>query len=197
MKSVDPEVPFARFGRWYARAEAKEDKHPNAMALASVGADGAPSVRMVLLKGWGEDGFVFYTNLNSRKGRELAENPQAALAFYWRNIDRQIRIEGQVTQVSDQEADAYFASRGRDSQIGAWASDQSAVMDGRFRLEKNVVKFAASFGIGTVPRPPCWSGYRLAPRVMEFWRQGRFRLHRRDLYSLQEDGGWRLETLFP
>jgi pyridoxamine 5'-phosphate oxidase len=197
MKSVDREVPFQRFGRWYAEAEAKEDKNSNAMALATVGPDGAPSVRMVLLKGWDQDGFVFYTNLGSRKGRELAENPQAALVFYWRNMDRQLRIEGQATLVSDDEADAYFASRGRDSQIGAWASDQSAVMDGRFSLEKNVIKFAAKFGVGTVPRPPHWSGYRLAPRVIEFWRQGRFRLHRRDSYSRREDGGWNLETLFP
>lgn len=197
MKSVDPEIPFGRFRRWYAEAFAKEDKNSNAMALATVGPDGAPSVRMVLLKDWDESGFVFYTNINSRKGRELAENAEAALAFYWRNMDRQVRIEGQVTQVSDAEADAYFATRGRDSQIGAWASDQSAVMDGRFRLERDVIKFAAKFGIGTVPRPPYWSGYRLAPRAIEFWRQGRFRLHKRDLYSKQDDGRWALETLFP
>ncbi len=197
MKSVDPEVPFDRFGRWYAQAKTKEDKNPNAMALASVGPDGAPSVRMVLLKGWDASGFVFYTNLNSRKGRELAENPEAALVFYWRNMDRQVRIDGPVAQVSDQEADEYFATRGRDSQIGAWASDQSAVMEGRFRLERNVIKFAARFGIGTVPRPPHWSGFRLAPRSIEFWRQGNFRLHRRDLYNRQDEGGWTLETLFP
>lgn len=197
MKSVDREIPFARFGRWYRQAEAKEDKNPNAMALASVGPGGAPSVRMVLLKGFDAQGFVFYTNLNSRKGRELAENPAAALVFYWRNMDRQVRIEGRVSQVSDEEADAYFASRGRDSQIGAWASDQSAVMDGRYRLEKNVLKFAARFGVGAVSRPPYWSGFRLVPQTLEFWRQGLFRLHRRDLYSRQEDGGWALETLFP
>lgn len=197
MKSVDPEVPFARFGRWYAQAEAKEDKNSNAMALATVAADGAPSVRMVLLKGWDRDGFVFYTNLNSRKGRELAENPRAALVFYWRNIDRQVRISGVTAQVSDEEADAYFATRGRDSQIGAWASDQSAVMDGRFRLQRNVLKYAAKFGIAAVPRPPHWSGFRLAPQAIEFWRQGHFRLHKRDLYSREEDGRWTLETLFP
>lgn len=197
MKSVDPEIVFDRFGRWYAEAEAKEDKNSNAMALATVGPGGAPSVRMVLLKGWDEDGFVFYTNLNSRKSLELAENPAAALVFYWRNMDRQVRIEGHVTQVSDDEADDYFATRGRDSQIGAWASDQSAVMDGRFRLEKNVVKFAAKFGVGAVPRPLHWSGYRLAPGTIEFWREGRFRLHKRDLYSRQDDGNWSLESLFP
>lgn len=197
MKSVDTEIPFDRFGRWYGEAIAKEDKNPNAMALATVGAGGAPSVRMVLLKGWDENGFVFYTNLNSRKSSELAENAQAALVFYWRNLDRQLRIEGRVAQVSDQEADEYFATRGRDSQIGAWASDQSAVMDGRFQLEKNVIKFAAKFGVGAVPRPPHWTGFRLAPQAIEFWRQGHFRLHKRDLYKKQDDGGWTLETLFP
>ena len=197
MKPIKPEIPIERFGRWYAEAEAKEDKNPNAMALATVNRFGGPSVRMVLMKGFDETGFVFYTNLNSVKGRDLVENPEAALVFYWSSIDRQVRVSGAAAQVSDLEADEYFATRGRDSQIGAWASEQSSVMDGRFQLEKNVVKFAARFGISTVPRPPHWSGFRLAPRAIEFWRQGKFRLHKRDLYTKKKNGYWRLEKLFP
>ncbi len=188
--------PLVLFHKWMAEAEAHEPNDPNAMALATADAEGRPSVRMVLLKGVDEAGFVFFTNLESRKGRELAANPHAALCLHWKSLKRQIRAEGDITPVSDEEADAYFATRARASQIGAWASVQSRPLTGRFELEKRVGEFAARFGLGKVPRPPHWSGFRLAPRRIEFWHDRPFRLHDRFAYVCEE-GAWRLEHLYP
>jgi len=173
-----------------------EPNDPNAMALATADATGRPSVRMVLLKGADERGFVFYTNLESRKGCDLAENPQAALCFHWKSLKRQIRVEGAIEPVSDEEADAYYASRPRASQIGAWASRQSQRLTGRFELERRIAEFTARFGLGTVPRPPYWSGFRLVPQRIEFWQDRQFRLHDRQVY-LRENGQWTIVTLFP
>lgn len=189
--------PFTLFRTWLADAEKSEPNDPNAMSLATVGEDGMPSVRMVLLKGFDEAGFVFYTNLASQKGRELAAHPKAALCFHWKTLKRQVRVEGLVTPVSEAEADAYFASRARDSRIGAWASKQSQAMQGRFELERRVARYALKFNIGTIPRPPFWSGYRISPQKIEFWRDKPFRLHERSLYVRQADGGWATATLFP
>jgi pyridoxamine 5'-phosphate oxidase len=151
---------------------------------------------MVLLKGFDESGFVFYTNLESRKGGELAENPHVALLFHWKSLRRQVRIEGPAMPVGDEEADEYFASRPRGSRIGAWASDQSRPMEGMFVLERRVAEFTAKFGIGAIRRPPHWSGYRIAPERIEFWREGRFRLHEREVF-IREGENWRIERLFP
>lgn len=191
------EDPFALFKTWMAEAEKTEPNDPNAMSVATVGADGMPSVRMVLLKAMDERGFVFYTNLGSQKGHELAAHPMAALCFHWKTLKRQIRVEGTVTPVTDAEADAYYASRARDSRIGAWASKQSQPMETRFDLEKRVALFALKFNIGEIPRPPFWSGFRIVPRKIEFWRDKPFRLHERLVYLRQEDNGWRTEILFP
>ncbi|MEQ8831754.1 MAG: pyridoxamine 5'-phosphate oxidase [Alphaproteobacteria bacterium] len=190
--------PYALFASWMAEAEASEPNDPNGMALATSDAQGRPSVRMVLLKGYDETGFVFYTNLESKKGTQLAENPNAALLFHWKSLRRQIRVEGSVTPVSEAEADAYFHSRPRQSQIGAWASDQSRPCEGRFELEKRVATYAAKFNIGTVPRPPHWSGFRIAPRYIEFWKDGKFRLHDRQIFRREDEGEpWTIERLFP
>lgn len=190
--------PFEIFGTWFAEAEESEPTLHNAMSIATVGEGGVPSSRMVLLKSWGEDGFVFYTNLESRKAGELKENQNIALLFHWKSIERQVRIEGSVTPVSDEEADAYFATRGRDSQIGAWASNQSSAMEGRFDLEKAVAKYAAKFHVGTVPRPPHWSGYRVGVKSFEFWRQKAFRLHERRKFNINNEGtDWETELLYP
>lgn len=188
--------PIRRFRDWFAEAETSEPDLPNAVALATADAAGRPSVRMVLLKEVDGRGFVFYTNTESRKGRELAVNDRAALLFHWKSLRRQVRIEGPATAVDDAEADAYFATRDRGAQIGAWASDQSRVMDGRLDLEKRVASFGAKFGLGKVPRPPFWSGYRIAAETIEFWREGRFRLHEREVYHKDGDG-WKTERLFP
>jgi pyridoxamine 5'-phosphate oxidase len=188
--------PIARFAEWLAEAEAGEPNDPSAMALATTTAEGFPSVRMVLLRGFDDRGFVFYTNLQSRKGEELAGNPRAALCFHWKSLKRQVRVEGRVELVAPEEADAYFASRARASQIGAWASDQSQPMASRFDLEKRVAKFAAKFGTGAVPRPEHWSGFRVVPEVIEFWRDRRFRLHERIVYTRSGDG-WTTQRLFP
>lgn len=192
---IDTE-PLDRFHDWLAQAEAKEPSNPTACALATARADGQPSVRMVLMRGYDQRGFVFYTNLESQKGHELSENPKAAMCFHWKSLDKQVRIEGPVEPVSAEEADAYFASRHRLSQIGAWASDQSRPLESRFALEKRVAEATARFGAGKVPRPPHWSGFRIVPDRIEFWSEGRFRLHERILY-LREGGGWRTERLYP
>ncbi len=190
--------PFALFGTWMTEAETSEPNDPNGMALATADAEGRTSLRMVLLKGYDADGFVFYTNLESRKGLQLAENANAALLFHWKSLRRQIRIEGPVTPVSDAEADTYFASRAKQSQIGAWASDQSRPCEGRFELEKRVAKVAAKYALGTVPRPAHWSGFRVSPRYIEFWKDGAFRLHDRHVFTrATPDEAWTIQRLFP
>jgi len=189
--------PLALFAAWFEDARAKEPNDANAMALASVDADGLPDVRMVLLKDFDAQGFVFYTNLESAKGRELAANPKAALLFHWKSLRRQVRVRGPVEPVSDDEADAYFASRARTSQIGAWASDQSRPMAGRHELEKRVAAMTAKFGLSAPPRPPHWSGFRLSPVSIEFWRDRPFRLHERLVFQRTQKGVWRTQRLFP
>ena len=188
--------PLPRFLAWLEEAKASEINDPEAMSLATVAADGRPSSRMVLLKGADSKGFVFYTNLESRKGLELAQNPRAALLFHWKSLRRQVHVEGPVNPVSDAEADEYFASRPRGSRIGAWASDQSRPLDGMLQLEKRVAEYVAKFGLGEIPRPAHWSGYRITPERVEFWKDGRFRLHQRTVH-IRERGGWRTERLYP
>jgi len=194
--------PMVLFEEWLAAAGEKELNDPNAMALATVDEDGLPDVRMVLLKGADRDGFVFYTNLESAKGRELLNNKKAALCFHWKSMRRQIRVRGPVVNVTDEEADAYFQSRARDSRIGAWASRQSRPLESRFELEKEVARYAAKYAVGQVPRPPHWTGFRLQPKQIEFWRDRPFRLHDRLVFHRQGpvDGGewnWTTEHLFP
>lgn len=188
---------ITRFEQWLEDASQSEPNDPNAMSLATASAQGMPSVRMVLLKHADEAGFVFYTNLGSQKAQELLENPQAAICFHWKSLQRQVRAQGRIERVSDAEADAYFASRARDSRIGAWASKQSQPMDGRFALEKRVAEYALKFGIGEIPRPEFWSGFRLVPSVIEFWKAGAFRLHDRTRFERQADGSWQGSPLFP
>ncbi|WP_374547871.1 pyridoxamine 5'-phosphate oxidase [Rhodoblastus sp.] len=190
--------PFARFGEWLAEAEKHEINDPNAMCLATVDADGLPNARMVLLKGFDDDGFVFYTNRESAKGRELTAQSAAAGVLHWKSLRRQFRFRGLVEPVSDAESDAYFHSRPRDSRIGAWASQQSRPLESRFALEKAVAVHAAKFNIGAVPRPPYWGGYRIRPVEIEFWTDKPFRLHERLRYTREKpEGDWLTETLYP
>jgi pyridoxamine 5'-phosphate oxidase len=190
--------PLALFDAWFEAAKTAEPNDPNGMSLATVDADGMPDVRMVLLKGVDARGFVFYTNTLSAKGLELAAQPKAALLFHWKSLRRQVRVRGPVEAVSAEEADAYFASRPRGSQIGAWASDQSRALPDRLALERRVAEFGLKFGIGKVPRPPHWSGYRVLPRTIEFWRDRPFRLHERLAYSREaEDAAWTVARLYP
>jgi pyridoxamine 5'-phosphate oxidase len=190
--------PIALFKEWFEEAKAREPNDPEAMALATVDAGGLPNVRMVLLKGVDRNGFVFYTNLESAKGEELANNPQAALCFHWKSLRRQVRVRGTVMPVSDAEADAYFKTRAKDSQIGAWASRQSRPLEGRFALEREVARFAAKYALQSVPRPAHWSGFRLQPLAIEFWRNRPFRLHERLLYRRDAlDSAWVTNRLFP
>ncbi|MCW5772820.1 MAG: pyridoxamine 5'-phosphate oxidase [Rhodospirillaceae bacterium] len=188
--------PIDLFRDWFEAATEREPSDPNAMALATVDAEGRPSLRMVLLKGADAGGFVFYTNFESRKGRELLETKRAALCFHWKSLKRQVRVEGRVAPVADAEADAYFASRDRGSQIGAWASLQSQPLGGKMELMGRVAKFAAQFGVGAVPRPQHWSGFRIVPERLEFWQDGRFRLHDRLVYERRADG-WATHNLYP
>ena len=195
---VPADEPLELFREWFAQAKAHEPNDPEAMALATVDAEGLPDVRMVLLKHVDHEGFVFYTNLESAKGEELAANPLAALCFHWKSLRRQIRVRGPVTRTSDAEADAYFATRSKDSQIGAWASRQSRPLEGRFALEKEVARYAAKHALSIVPRPPHWSGFRVRPLAIEFWRDRPFRLHERIRYSREAPGdSWKMDHLFP
>jgi pyridoxamine 5'-phosphate oxidase len=193
---TEAEEPFALARSWLKEAETSEINDPTAMALATVDQDGLPNVRMVLLKGFDENGFVFYTNTESNKGRELLGQKKAALVLHWKSLRRQIRARGPVTLVSDEEADAYFQSRPRDSRIGAWASQQSRPLESRFALEKAVALNTAKYAVGEVPRPPHWTGFRIAPVSIEFWQDKPFRLHDRVVFS-REGEGWRKVRLYP
>lgn len=189
--------PFALFAEWFAAARKDELNDPEAVALATATPGAAPSLRMVLMKDFSPAGFVFYTNGHSRKGGELADNPQAAMLFHWKSLRRQVRIEGRVSEVDPAEADAYFASRGRDSQLGAHASDQSAPLDSRLTFLKRIAAVTARHLVGTVPRPPHWTGFRLDPVAIEFWMDRPFRLHERRRFTRLEGGGWTSTLLYP
>lgn len=188
--------PFWIFQAWLKEAGKSEPNDPHAMTLATVDADGMPDARMVLLKGVDDRGFVFFTNTQSAKGQAIAANPRCALMFHWKSLRRAVRIRGEVERVTDAEADAYFATRARSAQIGAWASDQSEPLPDRFALEKRVASIGLKFGLGAVPRPPHWSGYRVLPASMEFWRDRPFRLHER-LKFHRAGQGWTTERLYP
>ena len=188
--------PYALFARWLQDATASEMNDPNALALATVDSEGMPNVRMVLLKGFDEDGFVFYTNYESAKGREILSSMKAAMCFHWKSLRRQVRVRGPVEKVSDAEADSYYASRPRGSRIGAWASAQSRPLESRFALEKAVAEYTARYAIGEIPRPPHWSGFRIRPVSIEFWHDRPFRLHDRVLFEA-EASGWRKTRLYP
>jgi pyridoxamine 5'-phosphate oxidase len=190
--------PIALFSAWFAEARAKEPNDPNAMTLATVDDAGMPDARMVLLKDVDARGFTFYSNEQSAKGQQLAAHKAAALVFHWKSIRRQVRVRGAIQEVSAEEADAYFATRARDAQIGAWASDQSRPMEGRFVFEKRIAEFALKFGIGKVARPPNWIGWRVVPAAIEFWRDRPFRLHDRLQFTRTDTGAqWTTRRLFP
>jgi pyridoxamine 5'-phosphate oxidase len=199
-RTVATDDPISLFEAWMAEAAKTEPNDPNAVCLATSTPEGRPSARMVLLKGVDRErpggGFVFYTNLESRKGRELTANPFAALCFHWKTLQRSVRVEGRVEAVSVEEADAYYASRARGSRIGAWASRQSRALEGRWALEKAVAEYTLKFGVGEIPRPPHWSGFRLLPDRMELWRDMPFRLHERRVFH-RAGAGWELEMLYP
>jgi pyridoxamine 5'-phosphate oxidase len=193
---TDENEPFSLFGTWMKDAEAAEVNDPNALALATVDADGLPNVRMVLLKGFDADGFVIYTNYESRKGEELLGQKKAAMVFHWKSLRRQVRVRGDVEPVTDAEADAYFDTRARGSRIGAWASKQSRPLESRYALEKAVAEYTLKFGIGAIPRPPYWSGFRLKPVSIEFWHDRPFRLH--DRVEFRRAGeGWEKVRMYP
>jgi pyridoxamine 5'-phosphate oxidase len=195
---ADHDEPLRLFADWFAEAKRSELVNPDAMALATVDADGLPNARMVLLKGFDERGFVFYTNVDSSKGHELAAAPKAALTFYWKTLQRQVRARGAVETVSKEEADAYFATRSRMAQIGAWASKQSSALESRLAFEKAIALNTAKFAIGTVPRPPFWSGYRVMPTEIEFWHERPFRLHDRIAFARANlDAPWTKTRLYP
>ena len=190
--------PLALFAAWMAEAVASEPCDPNAMALATIGTDGLPDVRMVLMKGFDAQGFVFYTNTGSQKGRELKAAPKAALLFYWKSLNRQVRLRGPVETVTDADADAYFATRPRGAQIGAWASKQSEPLESRLAFEKAIALYTAKFGLGAVPRPPHWSGYRIVPMGIEFWHDRPFRLHDRIEFKRERVGAsWTKTRMYP
>lgn len=190
--------PFALFGEWFANAKAHEPNDPEAMALATADEDGMPDARMVLLKDWSESGFIFYTNGESAKGRQLAATMKAAALFHWKSLRRQVRLRGPVELVGEEESDAYFASRPRDSRIGAWASKQSQPLESRFALEKAVARYAAQFGLGEITRPPHWRGYRIVPTAVEFWADRPFRLHDRVRFTRSDKKSpWVKERLYP
>ncbi|MBN8950422.1 MULTISPECIES: pyridoxamine 5'-phosphate oxidase [unclassified Rhizobium] len=190
--------PFTLFASWLREAETTEPNDPNAVALATVDKDGLPNVRMVLLKGFDSDGFVFYTNFESQKGQEILSQKKAAMCFHWKSLRRQVRLRGLVEVVSDKEADEYYKTRARGSRIGAWASKQSRPLEGRFALEKAVAEYTARYAIGDIPRPPYWSGFRIRPLSIEFWHDRQFRLHdriefRRDV----PEGAWQKVRMYP
>ena len=190
--------PFALFAAWLEEATASEPRDPTAMTLATVDADGLPNARMVLLKGADARGFVFFTNMGSQKGRELDAHAKAALVFHWKSLNKQVRVRGAVERVTDEEADAYFATRAKQAQIGAWASQQSRPLESRLAFEKAIAVYAAKYALGTVPLPPYWSGYRIVPAVMEFWQDRPFRLHDRiDFRRTAPDAPWTKTRLYP
>ena len=191
------EEPFRLFAAWMDEAMQSEPNDPNGLALATVDADGMPNVRMVLLKGFDEQGFVFYTNFESAKGKEILGSMKAAMCFHWKSLRRQVRVRGPVEVVSDVEADTYYATRPRGSRIGAWASKQSRPLESRFALEKAVAEYTLKFAVGEIPRPEHWSGFRLVPKTIEFWQDRPFRLHDRLVFNRADGSGWGKTRLYP
>ncbi|MCR4266723.1 pyridoxamine 5'-phosphate oxidase [Nitratireductor sp. ZSWI3] len=194
---TERDEPYRLFAEWLDDAGQSEPNDPNAVALATVDEDGMPNVRMVLLKGFDERGFVFYTNFESTKGREILSSKKAAMCFHWKSLRRQVRVRGPVEEVSAEEADAYYASRPRGSRIGAWASKQSRPLESRFALEKAVAEYTARYAVGTIPRPAYWSGFRIVPQTIEFWHDRPFRLHDRVVFSRDDKGAWQTRRLYP
>ena len=195
---VGENTPYGKLAEWLELAEKNEVNDPTAMSVATVDSDGMPNVRMILMRGFDKRGLVFYTNFESAKGREILASGKAAIGFHWKSLRKAVRVRGLTEEVSAEEADAYFASRPRGSRIGAWASRQSQPLESRFALEKEVAKYTAKFGVGEIPRPEYWSGFRLRPLSIEFWSDGAFRLHDRERYERDEpQGDWRLTRLYP